>query len=279
MRQLRKNFEKEDVKRLRKKIIHKTLNVIHLKTNVLSFLKSNAFKKIFFLLMLFPFFMVSAWCVSFGFIAGFLGVLLLSIGAYKHRTFKMFLLMVGVWMLVNLVLFPNTINNYNKTTTNYFSRVQKGERLSFRENCNIYGMNLMMAAGAFIIYPEVAKETFLMIFPAKERAFENDFFMSSKAIQRALKDNPKSKKVHVSWRPSDYLDILSGEARVALALNACDINRHKNGAITAEVMVTYPVKAKTLLIPFPIKIYVEEGLFHYLQNIGWLHSYKAVYWN
>ena len=239
----------------------------------------KAVKVILSILLTLPFLFISIGFISFGFIIGWLTLALLIFALYKDYSNPRGILFYSIiWFIVNLVALPLTINQYNKTTDHYFSRVQKGEKLSFRENCNIYGMNLVLSAGGFLFFPEVAKETLLMVVPNnKPYVSNNNFFMESKLIQKALKkNNHKPGKIFVTWDAKAYLDF-GGEARIALALNPCNLYVHKDNTISVEATMTYPPKFKAVLVQVPIKVQVQEGLFHYLEDIGWLHRYKIIY--
>ena len=228
-----------------------------------------------------PLLLFSIWSISYGFIVGYVCFITIIVGLfYLFRQPKWRLLMVflTIWFAVNIFMLSNTASNLNKTNDFYFSKIKSGHGLSTQEKLNVYGLNVVMAVMAYPLFPEVTKETLLMMFPVEGnvRTFNDGFFMKSAKIRKALKKNPLQKEIYVSWNATDYLELFT-EAKSALALNACTIHRLTNGDITAEVKVTYPVESRTLLIPFPYKVYLQEGLLNYLQREGWLFPYKAIW--
>ena len=258
-------------------------------SQLLTILQHPILKRGVVIVLLLPFILASFWFISFGFFMGWVSLGLFVFALYKYNSsIPKALLFIALWFGINLVFLPFTINCYNKTTDHYYARIQKGERLSFRENCNIYGMNIVMAAGGYFIYPEVATETFLEMFPTKNRVreYESDFFMDSYLIQKVCKGRDVKKKI-LSWKYENF-EVSSHEARFALALNQGTItvqstkrNDGRTSFIEKEITVTAPVdyfsKANITLVSFPIKIQVQEGLFDYLEKIGWLYTYTAVY--
>lgn len=134
-----------------------------------------------------------------------------------------------------------------------------------------------------MIYPEVAKESMLMMFKDSDgmREFEGDFFLKSQKIQSALKYPFNTPKKEVMWNAEDY-GLFKPESRYALALNPCVVYPPlKNGYSTEykiSVKASYPYSSEIYLIKNEfVQLQVQEGLFHYLQQEGWLHPYKAIW--
>ncbi len=68
---------------------------------------------------------------------------------------------------------------------------------STRQKMGIYGLNIMMGVLAYPIYPEVSRETLMMIFPSPKngiRTFESDFSLKSKKVRTLLKTYNKTLK-------------------------------------------------------------------------------------
>ena len=125
-----------------------------------------------------------------------------------------------------------------------------------------------------MIYPEVAKESILMLIKDSDRVreFESDFFLKSHEIQRALKEPFSTPRKKVKWNTGNY-KLFHPESRYALALNPCEVYPPlKNGRITEykiSVDVSYPYSSEIFLIDNQfIQLRVQEGLFHYLQKKG-----------
>lgn len=230
------------------------------------------------LISIFSFFLFS-WLATWETYLGYLGLVILVFGLafwrlkgvnYLHTSF--FLLFI-----FTIALFPQSLKIYNQKTADYLAKIESGQELGFKEKASIYGLNFFMSVFAYPIYPEVAKESFYLMFKTEEdtRVFEDDFFIGSEKIQQAL-TNKKSK---VAWSGAEYI-LGNKESRYALALNPCKLSIKEfedYNEISVEVPVAYPKKYRAVLLKVPIEIAIEEGLFHYLQKEKWLFPYKAVW--
>ena len=109
--------------------------------------------------------------------------------------------------------------------------------------------------------------------------FEDDFYMESAVVQRAITGYSQPKRLY--WHPSHY-NLGQSEARVALTFNGGTL--HKDGdQITVRVPIAWPQysnyrdhSAKTPLIAWP-EISVQEGLFWVLEEERWIYPYTAVW--
>lgn len=243
--------------------------------------------KLLFLLIVLPsilLLLMSIWSISFGFISGYLGFLLILLGIFfgiKLKSFKIILIIPLIWILINTIFILNTSKTYESKRIEYFNKVMKNEDIGFFAKCNIYGLNIIMSIVALPIYPEVALESLCLIFPTKNkvRYFHSNFFLESKRICKALSPENYRDNVIVRWNVSDYI-LGNTEARYALALNPCELNmiNKKNELFySAKVKVKYPTKSEVVLIKKPVRIVIEEGLFRYLQDVGWFHPYDAIW--
>jgi hypothetical protein len=238
------------------------------------------------LLIVISFLIISVWCISFGFLAGYISAVIIIIGCFfalKYSLVRLLFLTLIIWFICNITLFQNTIGSYNIKKTLYYEKILKGKELNFFEKANIFGLNIIISLIAFPIYPEISIESFFLIFPAKNetRYFYSDFFMKSKIISKMLTDNPDKSILYISWKTSDY-SFGNFEARYALALNPCCLKIIKaNGIIkyTANVRAEYPMHSEVIILKNPIEIKCEEGLFWYLQKAEWLHPYNAIWIN
>jgi len=156
---------------------------------------------------------------------------------------------------------------------------------SWFNNVEIYTAYVLMNVLGAPLYPEIAKEGLLMLFPSnegKEMTFESDFFLESKFIQDKI-DN-YTEPVRLAWRGSDYL-LGSPEARVALALNTGTLSI-EDGKVRVSVPCAWPQHSDhrdhswtTPLVSIPgfPEIRVQEGLFWVLEQEGWIYPYTAVW--
>jgi hypothetical protein len=235
-----------------------------MKKALLKFLNRPSLLKVTGILLTFPFLLVSLWSISYGFTAGYFGLVIIGMGCFylfKKQQWRYILGTLAMWCLMNLLMVVNTGNHFNNTNDRYYAKVENGKGLTLQEKVNVYGSNILMGFIAYPLFPEAGKETILMMFPTKKgvRYEKNDFFFDSRKIKKEMQSHPKQKVFYISWKASEYLDYF-GEARPALALNACVVRRIGNHKYSAEVPVRYPYKYKTLLVPFPSKIYIQEAM-------------------
>ena len=165
---------------------------------------------------------------------------------------------------------------------------------TFKDKVSMYGLHILISLVGFPLYPEAAKEVFLMLFPADNniRYFHSDFPMHSKKVQNTLKqfikslhdsnENEKTLKKRIAWDSKEYV-LGNKEARYALALNPSimRMRAERNNSkwridITLKVPVAFPQNSNTQLISSP-DLFIEEGLFWMLQEAGWLYPYEAVW--
>ena len=153
---------------------------------------------------------------------------------------------------------------------------------SWFNKVEIYTGYLAMMIVGYPLYPEISKEMWYMLFPSsedKELVFEDDFFLESKIVQRAIRnyDGPK----RLTWNPKHY-NLGQSEARVALAFNGGWL--YKDGNVVAVKMpCAWPQYSnyrdhseKTPLIAWP-EVSVQEGLFWVLEEERWIYPYTAVW--
>ncbi len=168
------------------------------------------------------------------------------------------------------------------------------QALSWNQRAAIWSGNVIMAVGGAVLgYPEAALETLGMIIPIEEpREWGSDFAMASPKVriplQRFVASLPKASPglvvkmtpVKLTWRH------YRTDRRVALALNAPSMlhasarSDGKNWIIDCRITVpvVYPKRARVWFLNVAgTDIYVEEGLFHAAQELGWLHYYRAVW--
>jgi hypothetical protein len=224
-------------------------------------------------------FLLFSWLATWETYLGYLGLVILFFGLFLWRWKGVNYLFASLFFLFifALVLIPQSLNIYNYKTAEYMAKIESGQELNFKEKASIYGLNISMSVFAFPIYPEVAKESFYLMFKTENgtRVFEDDFFMESQKVRDAINNRTS----RVAWSGSEYI-LGNKESRYALALNPCNhvINELEDfNEISVEVPVAYPEKYRAVLLKVPFEIAVEEGLFHYLQKENWLHPYKAIW--
>lgn len=145
-------------------------------------------------------------------------------------------------------------------------KIKNGEEPSLYEKCSIYTMHMAVYMFGWPLSPEAAGEVFRMSFPwNREEAVlrEDDFFMESPTVQKALKGLQDG---HAS-----------PDHRVALGVNPGYLYK-KDGKVYLESYAHYPYYSATPITIFGLKIIIHEGLFHYLEKIGWMHPYTMTWW-
>lgn len=243
----------------------------------------NKIPLILFWIIYILFQLLIAVILLWGLTIGYLLLLISLLSIYfivKKKTKKILLKSFVLEVILFFLFIPLSNKEYNKKSDSYFSKISRGDDLDFVEKLNVYNLNIGLAIATFSIFPEISKETFCMIFPAKDRTFKSDFFLKSKRINYCYRKGIST----VNWKSSDFYSYTSAqgyyEARASLALNPCKIHKELllgRTKYTAVVNVNYYPKAKILLIPI-LGFYVEEGLFNYLEKEGWLNPYYATYY-
>ena len=142
----------------------------------------------------------------------------------------------------------------------------------------IYAAYVVMNVLGAPMYPEIAKEGLLMLFPfieGKVKTFESDFFLESAFIQDKI-DN-YTEPIRLAWSSSDYL-LGNSEARVALALNTGTLSL-EDARVKVSVPFTWPKQSwiRLLDVPWLPEIRVQEGLFWVLEQEDWIYPYTAVW--
>jgi len=179
------------------------------------------------------------------------------------------------------------------------SRIPRNDMSAFtlQDRLGIYGLNVVMGAVGYPLYPEAARETLLMMLdpgPLARRVFYSDFSLGSYKVKASLRDfaaglrldDTASSRTHgpvgIRWDKSVYR-LTDPEARYALALNQTrlEARAERRGErwlidVRHEMEVKYPESVYVTLVARP-RLRVEEGLFWVLQNAGWLHPYTAEY--
>jgi len=188
-------------------------------------------------------------------------------------------------------LLGRTIDELNATSQAIHGRYLAGgpAAVPVAEKLAVYQLGLWMVAMGAPLFPEVALEHALMMWPGPERrTFESDFATRSASIReplaawRAGLDAGGLTTLHrrVSWSYAT-----ADSARVALALNSCDLRARATRAgegwaveASAEVEISYPRSFALPLFTWAGRTFVvEEGLYRMLEDAGWYHPYVAVW--
>jgi hypothetical protein len=153
--------------------------------------------------------------------------------------------------------------------------------LSQRDCASIWVLHLGMAMGGTLCgFPEVAGETLGLLFPHGPVHVPSSFPMGAAAIESTVRQWQQSPRVRSRTIALPYVAD-HGELRRALALTPVTLRGRPTAQglqLEAEVDVNYPPRASLLLFRGPFgPIYVHEGLYHALEERGWLFPYRAIW--
>lgn len=219
----------------------------------------------------------------------------IKIHQWHHRIKIIFLIMVS-----SLILWYAILSEIMLRQQHLAAKLQAGgaPALNFSNKVAIYGGNIVMAAGGYLLgMPEVAKETLLLGFPGeKVRRFDSDFAMQSPRVRAALEPfinslanyPPETQVVEmpaivIDWSHGEYV---GDDRRVALALNAFTVTAKAYREperwrieCRGTVAIKYdPNQQPTRLLNlFGLEIVIDQSLYWGLQEAGWLHPYTAAW--
>ena len=190
------------------------------------------------------------------------------------KTIGMFGVVTFLTIFINGCIY---VFNFQEMT---MDKIKKGEEPSLYEKCSIYTMHMAVYMFGWPLSPEAAGEVFRMSFPwNREKAVlrEDDFFMESPTVQKALKGLQDEQKKRIAFKAETAYNTASTDHRVALAVNPGYLYK-KDGKVYLESYAHYPYYSATPITIFGSKIIIHEGLFHYLEKIGWIHPYTMTWW-
>lgn len=169
-------------------------------------------------------------------------------------------------------------------------KLSKGQELSLYECCGIYATHLTMSFVGYPIAPEAARECLKLHFTDRDTVYfrRHDFSGSEKLkdAHHQLLDKPDGSSVRISWNGNKDYSPFSSEHRLAIAANPCTLTKvsyldyehfYDEYLYTLTTSTEYPKQSRTEFNFRKFKIVINEGLFRYLQDKGWLHKYTAVY--
>jgi len=137
-------------------------------------------------------------------------------------------------------------------------RIEQGQHLNPYQVGSIYSLHLAACAAGVFVAPETANESFQLLWKHGDREWHNDFFVRPDII--------RAKHVGLTYTWKDL--------RIGTALNGQDVCETDSTYYVTGTM-QYPYLSQPTV--FFGKIYVTEGLFYYLQQIGLMHPYKFTY--
>lgn len=228
-------------------------------------------------------------------------LLILAVHPFARRAVRVWVVrVISIILLIvlSMAFYKVPFKEINTRIEELSERLEQGtppESFSFSEKLGIYGLHISMGLAGSLLYPEVAKEHLLMLFPAPRdsiRTFYSDFALGSEKVGRILiqfcreLENASRDRVvqlgprRVSWHGGEY-KLGHPEARYGLALNGNHVSatalwsegRWKL-SVLIEVKIRYPKRSVNTLIAEPLLVF-DEGLLWILQESHWIHPYKA----
>ena len=162
-------------------------------------------------------------------------------------------------------------------------KIQQGAELNLYEKCSIYTMHIGLWTLGWPMSPQAARECLMLHFPQKDTVTINMRLSSPRldAAVSSLKDRPVGSSVAVSWDGTGAYFLANPEHKVAIAVNSCRIVKEwqENNLYTCSVysLMQYPRYSRTIFTLGSVRIPVQEGLFRFLQDKGWLSCFTARY--
>ena len=162
-------------------------------------------------------------------------------------------------------------------------KLRNGKELNLYEKCSIYSMHVGLWTLGWPMSPQAARECFMLHFPQKDTVSIKMEFSSPRieAVVRALKDCPIGSSTSISWNGNEAYSFANPEHKVAIAVNPCRVVKEWQEGYLYECSVyslmQYPKQSSTVISIGAIRIPIQEGLFRYLQDDGWLSCFLARY--
>lgn len=195
----------------------------------------------------------------------------------KRQAMKFLLLGLGLFALLS----PFNIRQFNSHSEALQVRVNAKKELTTKEKLGVYGCVMMITVFDFIPFNEASTENFYLFFPNKEkrRFFNSNAILNSPSILKAVKTNEKG---YIGWNKWNY--VFNKDFRYAIAFDPCTVTSTIKDGYKEVTLTTYFSYRKnyttihaTSFLRGMFNFRVDEGLFWYLQDRGWLHPYQAVW--
>lgn len=234
------------------------------------------------LILTYVFLIIWTYCyslyVSYLLSAAFLsGIIIFTVNKSKRQSVKFLLL--GAVLFV--MLLPVNLRQYNRRAEDFQVRINNKGELNTKERLGVYGCLMMVTVFDIIPFPEVGKENFYLFFPigAKKRVFHSNSILRSPSILRAVKLNPTG---YVAW--NKWTTVFNPDFRYSVAFDPCTIKTVKRDGYR-EVTLTTEFHYRKDYVTIHANSFangwfafrIDEGLFWYLQEKGWLHPYTAIW--
>jgi hypothetical protein len=250
---------------------------------LLCVLKCFFFYSFYFVLVLTYIFLI-AWTFCYSLYVCYLltaalgaSIIIFYVNNSKRQSVKFLIL----GLVFFFVLSPLNIKQYNSRAATFQDRVNRNEELNKKERLGLYGCLMIVTFFNIISFRELGTQNFYLFFPVKnqQRVFYSNSILNSPSIMREVK---KKSNGHIQW--NKFTSVFDPDFRYALAF--------KNSSIATEITNGYREVVITRNFSYRknhftyhagnifrglFSFRIDEGLFWYLQQKGWLHPYKAIW--
>ena len=194
-----------------------------------------------------------------------------------------------LYPVLGLLLIPLCLLRYSQGVDRMMAKVQRGpQALALHDRLALYGLNGAMGiAGGLLGAPEASVETLLLMVPSSgERHWESQRFplCGPKVRAAVAREQQLAQAGAHSFAPRTLQWAVMEEGsstRVGLAMNPMALQTSRAGPILelqSTVQVDYTAHYSMPLAQLgPVNLRVEQGLFHALEELGWLHPYALHY--
>jgi len=198
---------------------------------------------------------------------------------HKSKRQAIRFLLLGLFLFC--VLSPFNLKQYNRRAEQLQNRINHKGELSTKEKMGVYGCLLMITVFDLIPFPEAATENYYLLFPSKDgqRFFYDQSILKSPSIQRALKLKAKG---YIEWNRWNF--VRNKDFRYAIAFDPCTVTTSEKDGYKQVILTTdfgyrqnFVTTHASNFLRGLFTFRVDEGLFFYLQQKGWLHPYKAIW--
>jgi hypothetical protein len=235
-----------------------------------------------FLVINYLFLIVWTYCyslyVGYLLLAAFMAAIIIFIVNRSKRQSVKFLLLGA---LLFLLLLPFNLKQYNRKAASFQARINNNGELNTRERLGIYGCLMMVTAFDLIPFPEVGEENFYLFFSDQDstRVFYSNAILNSPSIMREVKRETSGL---VTW--NKWATVFNPDFRYAVAFDPCIIKTEQKENYR-EVTLTRRFEYRKNHVTTHANNFargwfafrIDEGLFWYLQERGWLHPYTAIW--
>jgi hypothetical protein len=236
----------------------------------------------FLIIGIYIFLIVWTYCYSlhvlYLLITAFLACVVIYCIDRKKRQAMQFLI---IGLILFVLLSPFNITQFNRNSEKLQKMVNEKKELSTKAKLGIYGCVIMITVIDIIPFPEAGKENFYLFFPCEEkkRVFHSNSILESPSIMQAVKNKETG---FIAWNRWDMVG--NKDFRYSLAFDPCTVtaikkNEHKEVTVTTffSYRENYPTIHASHFLRGIFAFRVDEGLFYYLQQQGWLYPYTAIW--